>query len=378
MKEGVSRQLDLVFPLSKRLYDWLSGVHYRRNWPKENSVDRLFLEARRNVRAGKLQVATDRLQRVVALAPTFAEALEMQGEILEILGQSKEAAEKYQSSRDLRGQVWKGAPDRPFAAQASRRARPRIDTYSAIIANVPKGVFPYVARGNAFMVCGKPYAALWDYTRALKLRGSSPHLFALRGEALLALGRFGEALSAFDFAVNALPKSPEAYGGRALANMALGNLEISDNDLHQQYRLLPPFHASARACVALRMADYATALEELERALEKEPKSLYLNLYRLMALKRLGKSSPPIELSHEQAWPMPLLRVHMGQLSDQEVLSHADTKGRQAEALFQFAVMAAPGSVADVRQRFEEVIKSANPTMIEYAAACHELARLGV
>ena len=133
---------------------------------------------------------------------------------------------------------------------------------------------------------------------------------------------------------------------------------------------------ASRACVALRLADYEKALPELERALEKEPRDPYWQLYRMTALRRLGRPLPE-SLPASEIWPAPLLRLHVKTAPAKELLDQADTPQQKAEALFQLGVLALPDDPAEARRRFDEVVSNASPSMIEYAAARHELARLG-
>ncbi|HZY55535.1 MAG TPA: hypothetical protein VFE73_19930, partial [Reyranella sp.] len=120
--------------------------------------------------------------------------------------------------------------------------------------------------------------------------------------------------------------------------------------------------AAARACVALRLADYALALPELERAIESSPDDPYWRLYRLTALRRLGRPVEAAEGPAGGAWPAPLFTLFSGNADSDAVLAAADRPGRRIEALFQL-------------ERYKEAVETAPPAMIEYAAARNELAR---
>ena len=128
--------------------------------------------------------------------------------------------------------------------------------------------------------------------------------------------------------------------------------------------------------MALRLADYEKAVPELERAQAKEPHDPYWQLYRMTALRRLGH---PISTSFPElkVWPGPLLGLHSKATSAEELLAQADAPQWKAEALFQLGVLALRDDPAEARRRFDEVVSKARPSMIEYAAARHELARLG-
>lgn len=58
------------------------------------------------------------------------------------------------------------------------------------------------------------------------------------------------------------------------------------------------------------------------------------------------------------------------------MLKRADNEGRRAEALFQLGIVTYPHDRAAACRHWRQVIEKASPTLIEHAAARHELARL--
>ncbi len=272
----------------------------------------------------------------------------------------------------------RGAPDRCFVLRNRGSFTPEIAAYSAVLRSVKQRALPHVARGNAYLARGHAELALLDYGLALGLKRDLPEVTALKGEALAMLGRYEQALGAFDTALAGRPKDAEIYSGRAIVHLALGRLDAADADWRRQLELLPPERASARACVLLRLADYEAALTELQRALEKEPTDPYWRLYRLTSLHRLGRPAerPCLDSAPVEAWPGPLLALHAGQLSGDDALKRADNEGRRAEALFQLGVLAYPRDREEARRRWTEVVDKAPPALIEHAAARHELTHL--
>ena len=175
--------------------------------------------------------------------------------------------------------------------------------------------------------------------RAQPERRDLHEITALKAEALAMLGRYRQALGAFDTALAARPNGCRDLQWPRHRALALGRLDAADADWRRQLELLPPEQASARACVSLRMADYEAALPELQRALEKEPADPYWQLYRLTALHRLGRTAgqPGFDGAAADAWPGPLLALHAGQLSGDDALKRADNEGRRAEACSSWA-----------------------------------------
>jgi len=331
-----------------------------------------FLHAHTSARAGDFKEPDD----AAMTGPDLVAAFEAHGEILDMLGQSEKAMSLYRAGRKLKQKLRSGAPDRSFVLRRASRATAEIASYTLVIKNVKQRVLPLIARGNAFLTEGQPEAALADYEAALKVKPGLSDVLALKAEALLMLGRFEQAVAIFDTACAAQPQNTDFLSGRAIARLALGRLADADADWHRQFDLLPRERASARACVALRLADYEKALPELERALEKEPHDPYWQLYRMTVLRRLGRSMPD-NFPDLEVWPAPLLRLHVKTPSVEELLAQADNRQRKVEALFQLGVLALRDDPAEARRLFDEVVSKASPSMIEYATARHELARLG-
>jgi tetratricopeptide (TPR) repeat protein len=347
----------------------------REGLDEEGDPERLFVRARALARAGDLNTAARLFARAAELAPTLGEAFEAHGEILDMAGQTESAAARYAAVRKLRAEIRGSAPDRTFVLRHRRRYTAEIAAYTSVLHSIRRHALPHIARGNAYLAEGRPEEALGDYRKALHWKPDLPDIKALIGEALSMMGQYEKALVSFDAALVARPRNPDILSGRAIARLALGRLEDADADWRRQLELLPPSNAAARACVALRLADYALALPELERALEKEPGDPYWQLYRLTALRRLDRPASPVDVSSSDAWPAPLLALHAGTFLEVDALKRAADPGQRAEALFQLGVLALSKNPDEARRRFRDVVETAPPSMIEYAAARHELAR---
>ena len=350
---------------------------------EEEGPHGLYFRARESARAGDLAEAAQQFADIASSTPGFTPALEAYGETVDRMGQGALARSTIDAARRLRAATRRGPPDRPFVLRNRGPFPAEIAAYSTVLQSVKQRLLPYMARGNAFLAEGRANLALLDYGCALSLKPDLREVAALRAEALAMLGHYRQALDAFNGAVTAHPTDGEIRSGRAIAHLALGELNAACADWRRQLELLPPDRASARACVSLRMADYEAALPELERALEKEPADPYWRLYRLTALHRLGRADAQAiaeagsEVGADSPWPGPLLALHAGRLSAAQALQQADNAGRRCEALFQLGVLAWPRDRAEARRRWEEVMSLAPPALIEHAAARQELARPG-
>jgi tetratricopeptide (TPR) repeat protein len=342
-----------------------------------SAEDELFMRARNMARAGNLVGAAASFGEAAAVTGDFFEAVEGHGEVLDMIGESEVAMSKYEAVRKVRAKSREGAPDRSFVLRRTGRFSAEIAAYTSVLKSMKGRVLPFIARGNALLAAGRPEPALIDYESALLLKPGLPEALALKGEALSMMGNYDKALELFDAAFKTHPKDPDILSGRAIAYVALGRIDQADADWRRQLALLDGPRASARACVALRLADYARALIHLDEALKKEPSDPYWQLYRLTALTRLGKPAAMAEVPVTEPWPAPLFGLYDGRLSASEVLQQADNDQRRAEAAFQLGVLALAGEGETARRWLGEVVEMANPSMIEYAAARHELARLG-
>ena len=325
---------------------------------EEGGANALYFRARASARAGDLVKAAQQFADLAEMDPTLTAALEGHGEVADRLGQSELARAKYDVVRRLRSAVRRGAPDRSFVLRNRGPFPAEIAAYTLVLQSVKQRALPLCRAGQRLAGRGPRQTG----TSRLRLRAqpetgpsrdyraqsrSPAHAGTLRGGA-----------GAFDTALAARPNDAEIQSGRAIARLALGRLGAADADWRRQLELLPPERASARACVLLRLADYEAALPELQRALEKEPADPYWRLYRLTSLHRLGRTAgqPGLEGLADDAWPGPLLALHAGQLSADDVLKRADNEGRRAEALFQLGIVAWPHDREEARRRWEEVV----------------------
>jgi tetratricopeptide (TPR) repeat protein len=332
-----------------------------------------LLKMRRGDNAGALAA----FDRALALLPDFADAVMARAELLDRQGRCDEARLEYEKARRLWAEMPSGAADRRYLFRRRGYFAFEAEAYELVRSHVRSRVLPQLAHGNALLLRGRPAEALDSYERALKVRRNQSDVLALKGEALLALGRYEEAAKIFDGVLAADPADVETLNSRGIARVGLGRLADANDDWRRQLELLPQTSSAARACVAMRQGNYAVAFNEFELARVKEPANPYWLLYRLTAARLTGVPVAPVTLNADHRWPALLLACHTGQASEDAVLARSDTPCRRAEALFQLGVLAVGGNPAAARRHWREVVESGSPTLIEFAAASNELARLG-
>ena len=310
----------------------------------------LFRLGRSKMRAGETEAALAEFEQALKLLPNYAEAVAARAESLDMMGKIDAARPEYERARSLWAGQRPGAPDRSYLFRQRGRFTFEVDSYELALLRVKTGSFPHLACGNALLAQGHPEEALKCYDRALKIKQNDPDLTALKGEALSMAGRYKAAVEAFDFALATNPKAPETLNARGIAKLGLGDLAGANADWRRQLELLPAEQAAARACVALRLADYAAALPDLEKAITREPGELYWQLYRQTALRRLARPADPEDLLPAAA--------------------------PAAEAAFQKGVAAIATDTEAAKVAWRETIKLGPVSLIEVCAAHNELSRL--
>ena len=309
----------------------------------------LYRSGRTKMRAGEMAAAIAEFERALKLLPTYAEAVAARAESLDTMGRVDEARSEYARSRRLWAAERPGAPDRRYLFRQRGRSTFEVDSYELALRRVKTGSFPHLACGNALLAQGHAEEALKCYERALKIKPNDPDLVALKGEALSMMGHYKAAIEAFDYALAALAKAPETLSARAIAKLGLGNLAGANADWRRQLDLLPEGQSAARACVALRLAEYGSALPELEKAIAKAPNDIYLQIYRHTALIRLGKPNAPLDLPADRLHP--------------------------AEQAFLRGVEGIASDRGTARANWMETIRLGPVSMIEVCAAHNELSR---
>lgn len=339
-----------------------------------SEAEHLFLRATALFRTGDGETAIRLLRQAVEIAPAFSDAIEAEAEALDMSGDTAAASAKYEQARRLRQVGRPGAPDRHFVLRQQGSHTAEIVAYTRVLKSLKKFALPHLARGNAYLADRQPELALADYERTLKLHPNSLDALALKGEALSALGQYGAALEALDKVIAARPKDAEALNARGIAHMALGHVDQANGDWRQQLGLLGG-RPAASAYVAMRLADHEVALPHLETMVRNDRSDPYWTVYLRTALLRLGRPLSADVSVDGDSWASSLLALQTGKLSETEVMARADSAARRAEALFQLGVAAHARDRSAARSYWQQVVDTAQPTLVEYAAARNELAR---
>jgi tetratricopeptide (TPR) repeat protein len=154
-----------------------------------------------------------------------------------------------------------------------------------------------VARGKLAMAQhanGLPERALENYQQAIELDRTDPKWWYLAAIIETYFGRYPEALADLDSAVVRAPSVPHVHWRRGLLLLDMGELDRADSSFAAAIRARPnqPVGWIGRARVRLQRGDNQGAIELLEEAVQRRPKSIYVAYaHQLLgtAYRQMGK-----------------------------------------------------------------------------------------
>ncbi|MGP0089477.1 MAG: tetratricopeptide repeat protein [Xanthobacteraceae bacterium] len=248
----------------------------------------------------------------------------------------------------------------------------------------------YYNRGNAHYAKGDYDRAIADYTEAIWLDPTSPLVFNNRGKAYLGEGDLDRAIADYDEAIRLDPLSANPFNNRGKAYLGKGDYGRAIADYTEVIRL-DPKNADGyrlRGIAHLYGGTPAAALADVSQASEVDPKDGYNALWldivgrRNHIPSRLSQTSAKLDMT---AWPAPVIRMFLGQMTPAGVLAAADDpdpskkKGRLCEASFYGGELALLTSARDEVTRLLQTAASDCPKNFdEWGAANVELKALGV
>jgi len=144
---------------------------------------------------------------------------------------------------------------------------------------------------------GKPdNKAIAHYNKAIRLYPQYEQAYLARGDALMSLGRFRQALRDYDSVLRLNPQYLGAYYGRALCYLKLKQYDLAIKDITRKIEM-EPGDADAyylRADAYRHLLQYKEAIRDYSLSIEKfskmkhEPCSQWQNMFELAYLSRAG------------------------------------------------------------------------------------------
>jgi tetratricopeptide (TPR) repeat protein len=191
----------------------------------------------------------------------------------------------------------------------------------------------YWRRGEAYTRKGDYEHAIQDYGDAIRLNPNDMYAYLERGNAYNLKRDYGHAVQDFNEAIRVDPNSAEAHEDRGVAYIESADYDWAIQDFDETVRLKPSYADAYydRGAAHFFKSDLKAAIADFEHVISMGPNSISTLPAALMlhvAMKRQGQDdvqelervAGAVDLSK---WPGPLLKLDMGEMTVDEVLSAA-------------------------------------------------------
>ncbi|MGH6835049.1 MAG: tetratricopeptide repeat protein, partial [Methylocella sp.] len=252
----------------------------------------------------------------------------------------------------------------------------------------PKLATAYYNRGLAYYDRGDHDRAIADYDAAIRLDPKHVDAYNNRGNAYQAKGDHDRAIADYDAAIGLDPEDVDAFYNRGNAYQAKGDHDRAIADYDESIRLDPEFVRAyrRRGIGHLYSGSLAKAQGDFTQASELAPKSAYEALWLDLAGRRnkipshLAQAATQLDMN---AWPAPVIRLFLGELTPTAVFAAADDpdpkkqQGQVCEANFYSGELALlDGSKQEAARLFRIAADDCPRDFAEWGAANAELKAL--
>lgn len=370
---------------------------------------------------GDLERAIADYNEAIAINPAYAVAFNARGLAYRSKGDLDRAIADYTVAIGLSPGFALAYVNRGRALATKVDLDRAIADFDEAIRLAPDDADTYIDRGNAYADKHDPDRALADYTAAIERDPTSALAHYNRGIIYYHKADLDQAIADYDEAISLNPDYTDAYSNRGLAYREMGDLDRAIEDLNEAIRLAPndasnymrrglAYHQKGDAGRAI--ADYdeairrdprnaaafgsrgqvrlgsdnAKALADLARATELDPKDPYYALWLDIAAHRAGKASrlpQAIENIDMTAWPAPVIRFYLGQLTADAALTTADdpdrvtTRAQLCEAHFYIGAFALRRNAkSEAAGLFQRAVDDCPKSFVEWSGAIAELKTL--
>jgi lipoprotein NlpI len=261
--------------------------------------------------------------------------------------------------------------------------------YNQSIKLDPKHVFAYNGRGNVYYDKGDMDRAIADYDQSIKLDPKYAEPYNGRGNAYRNKGDLDRAIADYDQSIKFDPKYAYPLNGRGNVYNDKGDFDRAIADFSASIKLDPKYTRpyNNRGNSLNSKGEYSRAIADFDQAIALNPKYAYGAIWleivnkRSNVASRLSQAVAQIDMTK---WPAPVIRLFLGQLTQEALLAATDTPnpatktGHICEANFYGGELAlSKGSKDDASRLFQQAATGCPKDYVEWASANAELKALG-
>ena len=170
-------------------------------------------------------LASDLIQKAIAINPNMAGYYSNLGLVLRELGQFEAALANFQKSLSIRPGVAETYNNQGNVYAATQRYKEAIESFDLAIRSNPDFASAHYNRGNTLLRIKKLSAAIASYDKAIRLKPDYHQAFDNRGIAFKETAQYAKAKADHDQAIRIKPDYVEAHYNRALVLCDLKDLE---------------------------------------------------------------------------------------------------------------------------------------------------------
>jgi tetratricopeptide (TPR) repeat protein len=169
------------------------------------------------------------------------------------------------------------------------------ESWTSAISLEPPAPSIYGDRGYFYIRVGRFAEALGDFNTGMQLDPANPRYRFGAGRVQAMLKNYAAAADLYGEAIKLGPREPTFYLARAEAFIHLDQPRLARADYDQALTIKLPrpidnyFATIGRGFAALKLADYPSAIADFDKALEYDPGSVRVLLWRGYARERGGR-----------------------------------------------------------------------------------------
>lgn len=230
------------------------------------------------------------LTPIISKFPNFAPVKEIQGVILEGIGDINGAFKFYNEAIRLDPKFALAYNDRGSLYEEKGDRNAALKDYSEAIRQDPNLAIPYSNRANLLMELGNLDEAIRDVSEAIKLEPTDYLAYYNRGVMQGAKGNTKAAFLDYNEAIRINPEFANAYLNRGVFLMQQGDLAAAEKDFTDTIRLDPKLILGFknRGLTYLDLGKIDAAINDLTYYLQQKPGDSIVITYLMRCYEKLG------------------------------------------------------------------------------------------